>query len=257
MRTIAFMNLKGGTGKTTSAINTAAILAKDYGQTVLLVDADSQANMTEFVSLSLSPACGLAEMLTGKPAFPMPTTMKDVKIIKADETLMALDIHSAGSGEADPMALADFLDREDIRSEYDFCLIDCPPAFNAGAMAALIAADEVIIPLKLDAFGIRGIRNLLEQIRNMRRINSGLTVTGVLPTMYYPSDLQAEAETELKKALRLTGIQVFHWIRRSAVPVDRMTFLQKPLIVSSPKSGACRDYRVFVGSLMKGGEQRV
>ena len=246
------MNLKGGTGKTTTAINVAAILAHDYGQRVLLVDCDCQANLTEFVSpqpgSDSAVLGGMADLLRGMACVPVPTKMKGVKLIAADESLMALDVSSAGNGKADPMALADFLDG--VREDFDWVLIDCPPAFSAAAMAALIAADEVLIPMKLDAFGIRGMKNLLEQIRNMRKINAGLSVTGVLPTMRYPSEQTEKAEAELKQALRIYGIPLLHPIRRSGHPVDKMTFSQQPLIKSSPTSGACRDYRMFVGELI-------
>ena len=152
MRTTAIMNLKGGTAKTVTAINMAAILARDYAQRVLLVDADSQANLTEFVTEGLPDGIslgGFSDLLRGTEAFPMPTKMQNVKILAADATLMELDVTATTTGLAHPMALADFLDT--VEDRFDWCVIDCPPAFSAGALAALAAADEVVIPMKLDA----------------------------------------------------------------------------------------------------------
>ena len=181
------MNLKGGTAKTVTAINTAAILARDYAMRVLLVDADSQANLTELTTSGLpddvTPG-GFADLMRGTTCFPLPTKMKNVSILHADSTLMDLDLTAIRTKGLNPMALADYLAREDVAEKYDWCIIDCPPAFSAGAMAALIAADEVVIPLKLDAFGIRGLANLMEQIRNMRRINPDLEIFGVALTMF-------------------------------------------------------------------------
>lgn len=254
MRTIAFMNLKGGTSKTVSSVNTAAILAREYGERVLLVDADSQGNLTEFVCPDPEDGEsyeGLPELLTGKKATAKKTSLHEVEILQANETLMALDVSKAGSGEADPMALADWLDGK--RQIYDWVVIDCPPAFSAAAMAALIAADDVIIPMKLDAFGIRGMANLLEQIRNMKRINAALDVAGVLPTMVYPSMRQQQAEESLRARLKPQGIHVFPHIRRSK-KVDEMTFDQIPLIYSWPRCVATADYREFVRELV--GEDR-
>ena len=234
------MNLKGGTAKTVTAINTAAILARDHAQRILLVDADSQANLTEFVSNGLPDGLsigGFADLLRGQPAYPLP----------ADETLMALDVSAASSGAAKALALADWL--ETVEDRFDWCIVDCPPAFSAGAMAALAAADEVVIPMKLDAFGIRGMANLLEQIRNMRKVNRDLEVAGVLPTMYYADPTQAEAKQKLRMSLTAARIRMFHHIRRST-RVDDMTFAQSPLIVSSPKSKATHDYKVFARDLM-------
>ena len=255
MKTTAIMNLKGGTGKTVSTINLAAFLAVKHGQRVLLIDADSQGNLTEFVSEKLSDKGTIYDLLTGKECIALqPTRMRQVDILQADPRLMALDITAAGMGAADQMALKSFLaENADL---YDRVLIDCPPAFSAAAAAALIAADDVIIPMKLDAFGIRGMANLLEQIRNMRKLNPKLHVAGVLPTMYYRSPEQDEAEGALRSAMHALGVQVFHHIRRSR-QVDDSTFLQRPLLESSPKSGACRDYKVFTMDLMnaKGGDK--
>lgn len=254
MRTTAIMNLKGGTGKTVTTINAAAILAELHDQNVLAVDADSQASLTEF--LQRGPADGLAlggmsDLLRGMRAMARHSNIQGVDLLAADETLMALDISSAGSGAADPMALANWLkDRED---EYDSVLIDCPPAFSAAAMAALIAADDVVIPLKLDAFGIRGLANLMEQIRNMRRVNPDLRIAGVLPTMVYPDETQRKAEEDLRYSLATAGVSCFRHITRS-IKMDGSTFAQLPMLKHSPKSKTCYDYKVFVNQLLEGGE---
>ena len=252
MRTTAIMNLKGGTGKTVTAINLAAILAQDHAQRVLLVDADSQANLTEFVLWSPPDKCtpgGFADLLRGMEAHPLPTKISRASVLHADETLMALDVTSAGTGASDPMALSDWLSTQ---TAWDWCVIDCPPAFSAGAAAALIAADEVVIPLKLDAFGMRGLANLLAQIRNMRKLNAGLEIAGVLPTMFYPCEEQKKAEATLRSALEGTGIRLFPHITRSP-KVDDMTFSQLPIIDLSPRCKPAREYRAFVGALLEGG----
>ena len=263
MRTTVIMNLKGGTGKTVTAINTGgfcivmdpntgAILAHDHDQAVLLIDADSQANLTEFVSRAPADRMvigGMTDLLKGLDAHPAPSKIPGVWLLPADEKLMALDVTSAGNGQADPMALAEFLNTAESDTAIDWCIIDCPPAFNAAAMAALIAADEVVIPVKLDAFGIRGLSKILEQIRNMRKINPGLEIAGVLPTMYYADPTQRDAEQKLRMSLTAARIRMFHHIRRST-RVDDMTFAQSPLIVSSPKSKATHDYKVFARDLM-------
>ncbi len=249
------MNLKGGTGKTVTAVNAAAILAEVHGCRVLAVDADSQANLTEL--MQRGPAdrmriAGLADLLQGKTAYPFPSKIKNVDLLAADETLMALDISAAGSGAADPMALANWLQTRE--RSYERVLIDCPPAFSAAAMAALIAADDVVIPLKLDAFGIRGLANLMEQIRNMKRINPDLEIAGVLPTMYYPDEVQHQAEEDLRRSLTECGVHCFHHIRRS-LKMDGSTFALLPLMKYSPKSKTCYEYKVFVRDLLaRGGD---
>lgn len=130
---------------------------------------------------------------------------------------------------------------------YDVCLVDCPPAFNAASAAALIAADDVIIPIKLDAFSLRGMTCLLRQISNMKKINPALRLAGCLPTMYYNSPTILAAE----ETLRASGIPVFSPIRRTD-KVDEMTFAQDPLPDFSPRSSAARDYRKFVKEYVDG-----
>ena len=248
------MNLKGGTGKTVTTINAAAILAELHDSQVLAIDADSQASLTEFLQRTEEDSItrgGLSSLLGGYHATAAHSKIPGVDLLAADETLMAFDIRAFDQGGADPMALANWLaDREE---EYDHVLIDCPPAFSAAAMAALIAADEVVIPLKLDAFGIRGLANLMQQIKNMRRINRDLTIAGVLPTMWYPDDLQKKAEEDLRRSLAACGVHCFHHVRRS-VKMDGSTFEQMPLLKFSPKSKTCWEYKLFVQDLLKGGE---
>lgn len=256
MRVISFLNLKGGVAKTTTTINTAAILER-RGYHVLVVDADSQCNLTDFLCAS-KPALTLANALRQRDNSPMSdmafmairgTVLADVDIIPADDSLMALDLSSIE--ELNVYCLADLeesLSKHGIK--YDYLLIDCPPAFNAASTAALLASNEVIIPIKLDAFSLRGMANLTRQIENMRKINSGLRLSGLLPTMYYKADKIREAE----KILRESGLPVFSHIRRTP-KVDEMTFAGRPLIETSPTCAAARDYHRFVDELVKGGKR--
>lgn len=251
MRVISFVNLKGGVGKTTSTINTAAILAR-RGKTVLLIDADSQCNLSDFFGGGKKKT--LAEVLRSAPdsggfaeTAIRASSMQNIDIIPADDSLMGLDLTSVSSLYIN--CLEDLFGRLRMSgSLYDFVLIDCPPAFNAASTAALIASDEVVIPIKLDAFSLRGMANLTKQIENMRQINPRLRLTGLLPTMYYKSDKIREAEEILKKS----GLPVFPHIRRTP-KADDSTFAQRPMIETSPTCAGSRDYMRFVEELLKGG----
>ena len=255
MKVTAIMNLKGGTAKTVTAINTAAILSKLYGREVLLIDADSQGNLSEFTAKDpehLNKIPGTAALLCGMPYQIIETKIQDVQLIPGEPELMGLDISSAKNGTVNPMALVDVLfsmrgvDRPDM---FDHVIIDCPPAFSAAAMAALAAADEVVIPVKLDAFGIRGLTKLVSQISNMLRVNPDLEIAGVLPTLFYPCPQQREAEAILRESLQAIDVKCFQHIRRSP-SVDASTFEQEALVYFSPKCGACRDYKIFVRDLI-------
>lgn len=260
MRTVAIINLKGGVGKTATTVNVAATLAKDYKQRVLLVDADSQCNTTEF--FGGDPRKGnLADVLRfkGNEEFDplmfavgciQQSRFERIDLLAGDDSLMDLDLTKVETQSVQTTVLKLLVDR--VGSEaldlYDWCLVDCPPAFNAASAAALLAADEVIIPIKLDAFSLRGLTNMMRQISNMRRINPRLKLSGCLPTMWYNSPQILEAE----QTLRASGLPVFDHIRRTD-KVDDMTFAQEPLLISSPRSAAGVDYRRFVRTLLKGG----
>ena len=249
MKTIAICNLKGGVAKTVSCVNIAAILAHDHGKRVLVIDADAQANATEFLGGKTTCKTTMSDLLRRtEVSFEIcqKSSLDKVDLIAADDSLMDLDLSAVKGKAADVKCLVDL--RSSWASHYDFVLIDCPPAFNAASAAALLAADEVMLPIKLDAFSIRGMGNLMRQISNMRQINPRLRVGGILPTMWYAS----EAITKAERTLREHGLPVYPHIRRSP-RVDDMTFAQEPLISCSPLSGACRDYRRLCRLLVEGG----
>ena len=259
MRTSVILNLKGGVAKTATAVNVAAILAKDYKQRVLLIDADSQCNTTEF--FGGDPAKGnLAAVLRYDAPDPgvfgalniQHSNFVGVDLLAGDDSLMDLDLTKVETNGVSTTVLQEMLCHIEkwwnSDERYDVVLVDCPPAFNAASAAALVAADDVIIPIKLDAFSLRGMTNLLRQIANMRKINPKLRLAGILPTMWYNSPTIVEAEETLRKS----GLPVFPHIRRTD-KVDDMTFAQEPLLISSPRSAAGVDYRRFVQAWLNEG----
>ena len=155
MRVTAILNMKGGVGKTTTAVNMAAILARDHKARVLLIDADSQCNTTEF--FGADPKGGnLADILRQKGPSDLTyaqtciwkTQYSGVDVMPGDDSLMDLDLSKVEAGSVNANVLR-LLTRA-VAGRYDYILIDCPPAFNAASAAALIAAHDVIIPIKLD-----------------------------------------------------------------------------------------------------------
>ncbi len=253
MRTIAIVNLKGGVGKTVTVVNTAAILASEHKKRVLLIDADSQCNATEF--FGGDPANGnLASVLLHKQdggSFGVSSIQKTkyerLDMIAASDELMDLDLSKIENKTVFFTALQEVAVTLSKGALYDYILIDCPPAFNAASAASLLAADDVIIPIKLDAFSLRGMANLMRQVANMRRINPRLRVSGCLPTMWYKDETIAEAERQL----RASALPVYQTVIRRTSKVDKMTFRQEPLSVFSPRCSAGVDYRKFVREYLR------
>lgn len=243
MRTTAILNLKGGVAKTVTSINLSAILASEYGKRVLLIDADSQCNTSEFFG-ALPAIDTLYDVLKGKQFWQAyDTGIGQLSLLPASDDLMDLDIASLKGGKISMGALQ-AIKRD---AEWDHVIIDCPPAFSAASAAVLLMADDVIIPIKLDAFSLRGMANLMKQIANMKKLNPKLNVAGILPTMYYTS----KHMTEAMDVLRQSKLPVFEPIRRSP-KVDDMTFAQEPLCIYSPRCAAGVDYRRFADDFVGG-----
>lgn len=253
MKTICIMNLKGGVGKTVTAGNLADLLAADHGKRVLLIDADHQGNTSRFFRGD-QEAATLREILTGEaePYWPesvQRTGYEGLDLIPADMSLAELD----ASPVQDPGAvwrLRELLEEVDLDDAYDYVIIDMPPAFSLAARAALAAADEVIVPIKLDAFSVDGMAELLRQISAMRKVNDRLTLAGVLVTMWRNIDVVNQAE----RVLRSGNVPVFATVIRQTDRVDESTFQRQPLRVYSPRSAACVDYRALVREYLEGGK---
>lgn len=258
MRTIAIVNLKGGVGKTVTAINTAAILASEHQQRVPLIDADSQCNATDFFGGDSSVG-SLAEILQYDYSYDFSvhsaiqhTHYENLDILPASDALMDLDLSKIETKKVRSGAIRELAVAAAEWDKYDYIIIDCPPAFSAASAAALLAADDIIIPIKLDAFSLRGMANLMRQVANMRKINAKLRVAGCLITMWYRDENIAEAETQLRRS----SLPVFFTVIRRTGKVDGMTFAQEPLRIYSPRSSAGIDYRKFVEEYLAGGVQR-
>lgn len=257
MRTTVILNMKGGVAKTTTVVNMAALLAKKHGKQVLVTDADSQCNTTEFFG-GESADGSLADALRAKEdglkvavQSIQRTSLPNIDLLPGDPSLMDLDLTKVETNGVRPTVLRDLVRYLEKENAYDYCLVDCPPAFNAASAAALIAADDVIIPIKLDAFSLRGMTCLLRQITNMRKINPKLRLAGCLPTMWYRSPNVQQAE----ETLHASKLPVFPHIRRSD-KVDDMTFAQDPLLITSPRSAAAIDYNRFVQKYVNGGSTK-
>lgn len=253
MKTVSIVNLKGGVGKTVTAVNMAAILAEDYRKKVLVIDADSQCNATDFLCCGADDG-GLYAQLTGLSSYypndVCPSNIVGVDVLSASDNLMELDLSKISDQTVNVNALKDLRDAISEDGAYDYIVIDMPPAFNAAATAALIASDDVIIPIKLDAFSLRGMANLMRQVESMRQINPGLRIAGCLITMRGKDDTTDEAERQL----RGMGLPVFKQSIRRTNKVDGMTFAKEPLLYYSPHSSAAVDYRRFVREYLGGND---
>ena len=231
MKMIAVMNVKGGVGKTVTVVNMAEILASLHGKRVLVIDADPQGDASAFYLDELDPGCGLNAILAGTVCV-YDEAIRDTGNSKIDimpSNTDLFDVDSYANREHCCNAMADLRDALNEDDAYDYVLIDCPPSFTAASIAALSAVDSVIIPVKLDAFSVRGMEFLLAQIRELGRINKRCRVDGCLITQWHNAEVIHQAEA----MLRARGVPVFETHIRRTDKVDESTWYAQPLEVYS------------------------
>ena len=250
MKTIAIVNLKGGVGKTVTAINLAAILATEYGQRVLLIDADPQANATQSL-LPPGEYNTLAPVLMGdEPYYEnvcYESTIRGVDVLPADDELRALDVDLLQGRRPHLGAIRDLRDAAAEDDAYDVIVIDCPPALSPACAAAIAASTHVVIPIKVDAYSVRGMNELAAQIGRLRSIYPDVHVAGCLPTMWYRSDTVEQGEQLLREH---APVRVFASHIRRSPKVDESTWTGEPVVSWSPRSAAAQDYRAFVAEFL-------
>ena len=137
---------------------------------------------------------------------------------------------------------------EKVKDVFDYCIIDCPPDINISVINALVAADEVIIPIKIDGYAFDGMKELEEQINNAKQLNPKLKFRGCLVTMFYNRDVCRQGEEYLQNQ----RYPVFRTHIRRTEKADEVTFTTQSLMQYSPRSGAARDYKTFVKEYLEG-----
>mgnify|MGYP002770789905 FL=1 len=251
MKAIAIMNNKGGVGKTVTAINLADILANDYKQRVVLVDCDGQANLSGFFLPGEDmDAVTTADVLTGDCEQVwsdnlVPLT-DHLQLLPSSSGLYDLDLQAIKDGASAPERLRGFVDAAREDGDTDWMIFDCPPGYTVSSVAALLATDEVLIPVLADKFSLDGVHAVAVQALKLTAARPGLRVRALM-TQARTSDVVTEAE----KVLEAMGVRACRTkIRRTdKVPESTLTLL--PLRQYSPGSSAARDYRALAAELME------
>jgi chromosome partitioning protein len=250
MRKIAVMNQKGGVGKTTTAVNLSAALARS-GSRVCLVDLDPQAHASLHFPHDQQPAATIYEVLSGKASLgdACRQVSENLTLVPSSLDLAAAEVELAG------VAGREVILREKLREtppQAEFLVVDCPPSLGILTLNALAAADEVLIPLQPHFLALHGLSRLLETVELVAAsINDRLALCGVVLCMYDPSTrLAVEVSNDVEEFFRnsqgrpgpWSGARVFQTrIRRNIHRAEAPSFGQS-IFQYAPHSNGAEDY---------------
>jgi len=247
---ISLSNQKGGVGKTTTAINLAAYVAES-GKRVLLLDFDPQGNSSSGFGIEkneLKQNC--YDMLMGDCTAAdvvCRTSIKNLDIIPSNIDLAAAELDLVSVSQRESVlkkALAE------IKNDYDYVFVDCPPSLGLLTLNALVAADSVIIPIQSEFFALEGLSQLMNTIKIVKqRLNPSITINGVVLTMYDSRTTMSKQVTS--EIFKYFGEKVY------TVPVPRNVKLVEspsfgiPVSVHAPKSSGAVAYKMLAEQFLQ------
>jgi chromosome partitioning protein len=251
VKTVSIINLKGGVAKTISAANIAHIMAVIHKKRVLLVDNDKQGNASKLFNLHSYDEPSVAEVLTNRGVnleeIITPTQYENLDLIPANMTLLKANLEVMLDSTR-PQQTRFRTAFKAISSDYDYCFIDNAPDINIATINALVASDEVMIPIKIDKFAFDGLAELKEQIDNTREeLNPSLSLKGCFVTCYQRNEVNRQGEEWL---LSQRDFPIFKTHIRKTEKVDESTFAATPIIEYSRHCGAATDYIKLVAEYL-------
>ena len=255
-KVISIANQKGGVGKTTTAINLSAILAKK-GKKVLLIDADPQGNATSGVGLEKELEYSTYDVLVDEDI-----EMKDVikKTHYKNLYVCPSTINLAGA----EVELVSMMSREqrlknkidEIIDNYDYIIIDCPPSLGLITLNAFTASNTVLIPLQYEYYALEGLGQLMNTIELVKKhLNKNLDVEGALLTMY---DIRTNlANQVVKEVKRFFGDKVYKTVIPRNVKLSEAPSYGMPITEYDARSKGAKCYDKFVKELLKNNEIKI
>ncbi len=256
MKTIAITNQKGGVGKTTTAINLAAGLGI-LGKKVLIIDIDPQGNATQGLGISKVKLeknnNTLYELLIDNNSkvndFILHTKFENVDLIGSSQNLSTFDKDYRGSIQKE-LVLKERL--KELKYDYDYILIDCPPSLNSVTLNGMSAANSILIPVQSEFYALEGMTQLLNTIQICKKhLNKNLKIEGILMTMYSTNtNLSESVLDEMKKYFQS---YVYDTIIRRNIAIAEAPSYGEPIMYYDNKSKGAKDYMVLAEEVIQNG----
>jgi len=249
-RVIAIANQKGGVGKTTTAINLGACLAVAERKT-LLIDMDPQGNATSGVGVDRAAVeSSIYDVLVDGSALPA-ATVRNVHfpyldVVPSSRDLVGAEVELVSRPERELLlrhALAE------VRDDYEFVLVDCPPSLGLLTLNTLAAADAVLIPIQCEFYALEGLSQLLNTVRLVQRnLNPRLQIDGVLLTMY---DQRLNLSRQVAdEAQEYFGSRVYRTAIPRNVRLAEAPSFGKPIVVYDLMSAGAQSYLALAKELL-------
>lgn len=251
MKIITIANQKGGVGKSTTAAALVGGLAAK-GFTALAIDLDPQRNLSLTAGADTTGKTAL-EVLTGtitaKEAIQHTASMD---IIAASKAFSGADAYISDTGKEYKLQEA----LEPLENDYDYAIIDTPPALGILTVNALTASESVVMPAQADFYSLQGIEQLAETIAAIRKYcNPTLSISGILLTRYSPRAVLSREVAEMMEQLAARiHTKLFHTTIREAISVKEAQISQQSLFDYAPKAKVTEDYVAFIEELLEGYE---
>ncbi len=247
-KVFVFVNQKGGVGKTTSVINIGAYMAQS-GKKVLLVDFDSQGNMSSGVGVSKDKPT-VYELISGLTS--AEEAVKKTEIANLDAISASIDLSGASIELVDQEEREYFLKKAlaPLQSKYDYILIDCPPSLGILTLNGLVAADAALVPMQCEYFALEGVSLLLQTIKKVQKtVNPSLKIGGIFFTMYdsrtrLANDVVMQIKAYFKDSVYSTIIP--RNVRLSEAPSHGM-----PVCLYDPGCMGAKSYQKLAGEIIE------
>jgi len=247
---IACANQKGGVGKTTTVINLAAYLAL-AGQRVLVVDLDPQGNATSGLGFDRQASASSIYPALVEPSIVrslvQPSQVEGLWLIPSGRDLAGAEVELVALSQRERKLHAALAP---LRNDYDFIVLDCPPAVGLLTVNALTAADAVLVPIQCEYYALEGLSQLLNTVKLVQRnFNPTLAIDGVLLTMY---DARLNLSKQVaEEAREYFGARMFNVTIPRNVRLAEAPSFGKPILLYDVQSVGARSYLAVAQELIR------